>query len=85
MKRIFRATLVIGAVVVTFWQLACTQETNVADFEIVLETTPTGWVATCAHGCAWTRLTYDCGGITPCRTRVDAFGVEGVATPRSEP
>ena len=77
MKKIAIAVVGIIATALVTWQVSSAQEHQAATFEIVLESSASGWTATCARGCNWTRLSFDCPADT-CRSRLDQHGVQGL-------
>jgi hypothetical protein len=46
------------------------------DWSFSVEPADSGWIMTCTEGCAWERLSFDCGdSLTNCRAQVTSFGV----------
>jgi hypothetical protein len=77
MKRLILGSLLTGALVFSAWQLGQAQS-QLAEFQIVVEPSASGLKATCARGCAWKTLTFTCDPNAACKAGIDERGVGGV-------
>ncbi len=71
-------SLLTFAVVALVWITPAAPAAS-ATFELTLERTPSGWSATCASGCAWTKVSMSCE--YGCQA---VLSHSGMATQRSE-
>jgi hypothetical protein len=79
MKRLMFGSLLTGALVLSAWQLGQARgQSQLAEFQIVVEPSARGLKATCARGCAWKTLTFTCDPNAACKAGIDEQGVGGV-------
>ena len=67
---------IVAAVVFGAWRLGHATA-QLADFDITVQVSADGAVLTCAKGCAWTTLNFECPGKPSCKAAIDQMGMRG--------